>query len=83
MKFRMETNDLTIIWDDGRVEKPVFEEPAVLGKGYWGNGHYRCIEDFYAAMRENRPYQNNIASVRDTMALMLRMYDPYRGSTVD
>ena len=42
-----------------------------------------CIEDFYAAMRENRPYQNNIDSVRDTMALMLRMYDPYRGSTVD
>ena len=81
--LRMETTDLTIIWDDGRIEKPVFEEPAALGKGYWGNGHYRCIQDFYDAMRENRPYQNDIASVRDTMALMLRMYDPYRDHTVD
>ena len=81
--LRMEKNDLTVIWDDGRVEKPCFIEPAALGKGYWGNGHYRCIADFYAAMREDRPYQNDIPSVRDTMALMLRMYDAYRGSTVD
>ena len=81
--LRMEGNTLTIFWDDGRVEKPVFDEPAALGKGYWGNGHYRCIADFYAAMREDRPYQNDIPSVRDTMSLMLRMYAPYRGDTVD
>ena len=83
VQLRMEQNSLTIIWADGTVERPEFEEPMALGKGYWGNGHYRCIEDFYHALRTGKRYQNDIDSVRDTMSLMLRMYEPYRGHTVE
>ena len=82
-QLHMVQNDLTIAWADGRIEQPTFTETEALGKGYWGNGHYGCIADFYAALREGRPYQNDIASVKDTMALMLRMYEPYTGATID
>ena len=81
--MHMEQNSLVLRWADGRVEAPAFDEPETLGKGYWGNGHYRCIADFYDALRHGRPYQNDIDSVRSTMALMLKLYDAYRGSTID
>ena len=83
LTMRMESSGLTIRYEDGRVETPAFDEPEALGKGYWGNGHYRCIADFYDAMRENRPYQNDIDSVRNTMALVVRLYDRYRGAVID
>lgn len=83
VRLHMEQNDLTLYWKDGRVEHPELEQAQSLGKGYWGNGHYACIADFYDAVREGRPYANDIDSVRDTMALMIKMYDPFRGKTVE
>ena len=59
-------------------EKRAFPMPETLGKGYWGSGHGVCIADFYASIREGRPYQNDLASVRDTADAMLRMYEEGR-----
>jgi UDP-N-acetyl-2-amino-2-deoxyglucuronate dehydrogenase len=72
--FRMEETEVTCTWKDGRKEHISFPQPAVAGKAYWGASHAVCIKDFYDAIEENRPYQNDIASVRDTAELMLAVY---------
>ena len=83
VRLFMEQNDLTVYWNDGRVEHPQLEQAEALGKGYWGNGHAACIADFYSKLDTDERYQNDIDSVRNTMALMIKMYDPYRGKTVE
>lgn len=83
VKLHMNGQDIVLEWDNGTIEKPVFEQPESLGKGYWGNGHYVCIQDFYQSVLEKRSYQNCIASTKDTMALMLKMYQPYVGKTIE
>lgn len=77
--LRLEQNALEIRTDAG-VERPAFDLPETLGKGYWGNGHLPCIRDFYHAIAEGKPFQNDLASVRDTVSLMLAMYDQGRAS---
>ena len=80
--LRLEGDDLTTIWADGRREQEADHQAATLGKDYWGSSHYTCIQDFYRSILENRPYQNDISSVHDTMALMLQMYSHVRGEKV-
>ena len=75
--LRLESDALEIRSKDG-TEKKTFEVPAALGKGYWGTGHTACISDFYNAISEGRPYQNDLASVKDTAETMLRMYEAGR-----
>ena len=77
--LRLESDALEIRTGEG-VEHKNFEVPATLGKGYWGNGHATCIADFYASIAENRPFRNNLDSVRDTADLMLTMYEQGRGA---
>ena len=72
--LRIEEETLEIRTKEGS-EKRAFEGPETLGKGYWGNGHLTCISDFYASMAEKRPFQNDIASVRDTVEAMLQIYE--------
>ena len=72
--LRLENDALEIRTKDG-AERKTFPVPETLGKGYWGSGHGVCIADFYASIREGRPYQNDLASVRDTADAMLRMYE--------
>lgn len=71
--LRLEADTLEIRTADG-CEKRAFQAPEALGKGYWGNGHLPCIADFYESLTERRPFQNDLASVRDTVDIMLRMY---------
>ena len=75
--LRLESDALEIRTRDG-VERKTFEMPSTLGKGYWGSGHGACISDFYAAITEGRPYQNDLRSVKDTAEVMLRMYEEGR-----
>lgn len=76
--LRMEGNDLTIQWKDGRAEQVESNSVPQFEKDYWGNSHYDCIQDFYRAILEDRPYGNDIESVKETMKLMLKMYETYR-----
>lgn len=80
--LRMEGDGLTILRHDGTQEQMHFDSEKPLGKDYWGNGHYTCIRDFYRCVQKGIPYQNDIASTRDTMELMLKIYEPYQGKKV-
>ena len=77
--LRLENDALEIRTKDG-FERKTFEMPATLGKGYWGSGHGTCIGDFYDSIAEGRPYQNDLASVKNTAETMLRMYEEGRKS---
>ena len=75
--LRLESDALEIHTRESRQTR-TFTAPEALGKGYWGNGHMTCIADFYRSLRENTPFQNNLDSVRDTVDVMLRIYDQGR-----
>ncbi len=75
--LRLESDALEIRTKDG-AERKTFRTDAALGKGYWGTGHTACIADFYDSIRNNRPFQNDLASVRGTADAMLRMYEEGR-----
>lgn len=72
--LRLESNALEIHTREGR-ETRTFTAPEALGKGYWGNGHTPCIADFYRCLTEKKPFQNDLESVRNTVDVMLRIYE--------
>ena len=75
--LRLEDGILEIRTPQG-VERRAFDMPQALGKGYWGNGHLPCIQDFYQSLQAGRPFRNRLAAVRDTALLMLDLYDQCR-----
>lgn len=72
--LRLEEDHLLIKTKDG-VERRTFVTPETLGKGYWGNGHYTCIDDFYCALSQQRLYENRLDNVRNTVDTMLQIYE--------
>ena len=72
--LRIEEEELAIRTDAGWRHE-TFPVPATLGKDYWGSGHLVCIRDFYDALEQHRPFQNDIASVRNTIETYLQMYE--------
>lgn len=80
--LRMEGNILDIFWKDGKKERMENDEHPQFEKNYWGNSHYVCIRDFYRAVIEKRPYRNDIDQVKETMQLMLRMYEPFQNGKI-
>lgn len=75
MTARMEETEVTIRRPNAPAERLDFSRASVLGKDYWGAGHDACIRDFYAAVEENRPFKNDVASIRNTLDLMLAVYE--------
>ena len=75
--LRLENGALDILAPEG-AEHRVFPACETLGKGYWGNGHLPCIADFYQSLAQKRPYQNDVASVADTMEALLKIYETGR-----
>ena len=71
-------NERLEIHRNGEIERREYPMEAKLGKGYWGNGHRACIHDFYSALAEGRPYQNDPASVDATVDTMLTLYENCR-----
>lgn len=68
------SGDALEIVEGGETRLETFAQPETLGKGYWGNGHMPCIEDFYCCLESGAPYGNDLASVRDTVQTMLQIY---------
>ena len=70
----------SILWKDGTKEHFSLAQPKApaTGKAYWGASHSLCIGDFYDCLREDRPFPNDIPGVRDTVELMLTLYDSAR-----
>lgn len=75
--LRIEGSGLEIL-SGTDVRRLAFPTPETLGKGYWGNGHLPCIQDFYRCMEEGRPYPNRLENVRDTAMLVMKMYEQSR-----
>ncbi|MFV0400668.1 MAG: Gfo/Idh/MocA family protein [Oscillospiraceae bacterium] len=76
---RIEQGKLTCFWADGREELvETAAEAETLGKSYWGASHEACIRDFYASVREGRPFQNDIPGITDTVETMLALYQSGR-----
>ena len=72
--LRLEGDVLEIRTAQG-IERKNFPLPQILGKDYWGHGHAVCIGDFYDSLKNNRPYQNDLASVADLADAMLKIYE--------
>ena len=77
--LRLEGETLEIRRAEG-IETRSFPQPEALGKGYWGNGHIPCIRDFYRCLASGDRYPNDLEGVRDTVMLMLELYDQGRKS---
>ena len=75
MTIRMEETEVTIRRPGQPVERLTYTSECSLGKDYWGAGHYTCISDFYHCLEENLSFQNDLASVRNTLDLMLAVYE--------
>ena len=55
--LRLEGADLYRIDNGGEIEKLTgAAHNATVGKSYWGDGHPTLIRDFYACVREGRPF---------------------------
>lgn len=79
--LRLEGELFTCFWRDGRVEREdLTSASTVPGKAYWGSSHKRCIEDFYRCVLNNEPFRNDIPGIKNTMELMLSVYDAARGN---
>lgn len=80
--LRMEEEHVSLFWKDGAVEHrtlPPADGGLPVGKSYWGSSHGLCIRDFYRCVEEGAPFGNDIPGVRDTIELMLKIYDKARG----
>lgn len=75
--LRISENTLDILTDAGKAQRS-FDAPESLGKGYWGNGHLSCIADFYACLASGKRYQNDLASVENTVEALLQIYEKGR-----
>ena len=77
--LRIEGEEVTITGPDGSKERRDFaQENAAAGKAYWGSSHGRCIQAFYQSLETGGPFLNDIAGVRDTVELMLDIYQSAR-----
>lgn len=75
MTVRMEETEVTIRRPGQPVERISYDRPSLLGKDYWGAGHHTCIADFYHCLEEDLPFQNDLPSIRNTLDLMLAVYE--------
>ncbi len=57
----------------------VKQKDQALGKSYWGNGHYRCIREFYQQLGEGNAAPIGIEEIRISTELMLELYEKARG----
>ena len=73
--IRIEELDVTLLWRDGRREKPEIDRKKALGKSYWGTGHLDCISDFYRCLKTGEHFAQDLDGVRDTVRLMLGAYE--------
>lgn len=72
--IRMEEQEVTCYWNDGKREHRCFDTAPDIGKACWGTSHQLCIEDFYTCLKENRRFYNDIQGVRDSVLLLLAAY---------
>ncbi|MEG0215277.1 MAG: Gfo/Idh/MocA family oxidoreductase [Hungatella sp.] len=73
-RVRMEGNEITCHYPDGRCVRTVYDGTVGVGKSYWGDGHGACIRDYYACLEQGSKVLNRLESVADTFGLMMDLY---------
>lgn len=68
------TDSVSVIHEDGTVDKKTDTGSSVLGKGYWGAGHTACIRSFYQCLTEGVPFCIGVNDVDDTLHLLFDLY---------
>lgn len=71
---RVEEERVTVKYSPGQEAVYLLKAGSTVGKAYWGSGHASCIGDFYRSLEAGTPYANDLASVTNTMQVMMRMY---------
>ncbi|MFI3326275.1 MAG: hypothetical protein R3Y35_08890, partial [Clostridia bacterium] len=67
--------ELVIIHKDGTKELVEIEETTTtLGKSYWGNGHYKCISNYYDSIKKGEKFAISPNDIDETIKLMLKIY---------
>lgn len=67
--------DLTVTYDDGRVET-IGERGAVQGdRSYWGTSHELLIHDFYRQLDDARPFWISPDEAYKTLDIIQQVYD--------
>lgn len=79
---RIEESEVLCRWEDGRNERVIFPEQRAPGKKYWGCGHGAIIRDFYDCLETGRRFPVGVRDVRNTMELMLGIYESCRENRV-
>jgi len=83
MRIRIEQEELTLFYKDGRVERVETFQKDNLGKSYWGGGHGDCINDFYECILNERRFMQDVEGVEESMKLMFMIYESAKtGATV-
>ncbi len=74
--LRLEGADLFWLSADGKVEKLTDKvQNATVGKDYWGGGHPALFHDFYACVREKRPFSLDFHEGGKATEDFLRFYE--------
>lgn len=72
--IRVEEERVTVKYSQGEEAVYLLKAGGIMGKAYWGSGHASCINDFYRSLEEGTSYANDLASVKNTMQVVMRMY---------
>lgn len=81
-RVRLEDGVL-IIYRDGKATVKNFDRGEAYGKSYWGAGHQKAISHFYQSIESGESDLLDFQNVRDSLELLLRIYDSARGLRVD
>lgn len=67
--------DLTVRYDDGRIDVVGEPDAATQGRSYWGTSHALLIQDFYARLDEAEPFWISPAQAQASLELIQHLYD--------
>lgn len=67
--------ELTITWNDGRIERVTPAPSAAGGRDYWGTSHEDLIRDFYAALENDEPFWITAEEARQSLEIIAQVYD--------
>jgi len=82
MIIKMEDTLITITNTDKSEEKLSFSEKQVIGKNYWGNGHFACISHYYECLENDKHFPIDIEEAHKALELMFGIYESSKNRTV-
>ena len=72
--LRIDGSDVGV-FSGGEWQFTKTEIPKEGEKAYWGNGHVRCIADYYECLRTGAPFASTFTQAIPTIECMLSIYE--------